>query len=130
VLRKAGLAVWTSLVIGYPQETEKTLQETFDCCYDADIYPSVGYLIPLPGTPVFEYARETNAIKDVEEYLLNSGDRQDFRINLTGMEQRTIEDIVKINLKRISNKLKLGLEDEKLIKTVHYKHNALKVAAK
>lgn len=130
VLRKAGLTVWTSLVVGYPQETEKTLQETFDCCYDADIYPSVGYLIPLPGTPIFEYARETYSIKGVEEYLLNSGDRQDFRINLTGMDQQTIEEIVKTNLKRISNKLELGLEDEKLIKTVHYKHNGLKVATK
>lgn len=125
VLRKAGLAVWTSLVVGYPQESEETLKETFDCCYDADIYPSVGYLIPLPGTPIYEYARETGAIKDVEEYLLDSGDRQDFRINLTGMDRQRIEEIVKINLKRISEKLNLGLDGEKLIKTVNYKHKSL-----
>lgn len=130
VLRKAGLAVWTSLVVGYPQENEETLNETFDCCYDADIYPSVGYLVPLPGTPVYEYARETGAIKDEEEYLLNSGDRQDFRINLTKLDQQTIEEIVKRNLKRISDKLKLGLEEEKLIKTGNYKHKSLNLAGK
>ncbi|MFZ5987157.1 MAG: B12-binding domain-containing radical SAM protein [Bacillota bacterium] len=128
VLRKAGLAVWTSLVVGYPQENEETLKETFDCCYDADIYPSVGYLVPLPGTPMYEYARKTGAIKDEEEYLLNSGDRQDFRINLTKLDHRSIEEIVKRNLKRISDKLELGLDEEKLLKTGNYKHKSLGLA--
>lgn len=122
VLRKAGLAVWTSLVIGYPQETEETLQQTFDCCFDADIYPSVGYLVPLPGTPIYNYAREVGAIKDEEEYLLNAGDRQEFRINLTKIKPERIEEIVKENLKRISNKLELNLDESKLIKTGRYKH--------
>ena len=127
VLRKADLAVWTSLVVGYPQENEETLNETFECCYNADIYPSVGYLIPLPGTPMFEYARQSGAIKDVEEYVLDSGDRQDFRINLTNMEQKSIEEVVKRNLKKISEKLNLGLEGEKLIKTGNYKHKSVEL---
>jgi radical SAM superfamily enzyme YgiQ (UPF0313 family) len=122
VLKKAGLAVWTSLVIGYPQETEETLKETFDCCYDAEIYPSVGYLVPLPGTPIYQYALETGAIKNQEEYLLNAGDRQDFRVNLTQMKPERIQEVVKYHLKRISEKLGLNLDESKLIKTGHYKH--------
>ncbi len=122
VLKKAGLAVWTSLVIGYPQETVDSLQETFDCCYDAEIYPSTGYLIPLPGTPIYEYARKIGVIKDEEEYLLNAGDRQDFRINLTQLEPEEIEAVVKSNLQRISDKLGLNLDKSRLIKTGHYKH--------
>lgn len=46
VLQKAGITTVTSLVIGYPQETEDTLKQTFDCCYDCNIYPSAGYLLP------------------------------------------------------------------------------------
>ena len=37
VIRKAGLEVWTSLVLGYPQETEETLKKTFDVCKKAEV---------------------------------------------------------------------------------------------
>ena len=123
-LRKAGLATWTSIVIGYPQETEDTLQQTFDCCYEAEIYPSTGYLLPLPGTAMYDYALETGAIKNEEEFLLNAGDRQDFLINLTKLEREKIEEIVKSNLQRISEKLKIDLDESCLIKTGHYRAKA------
>lgn len=121
VLKKVGLEVWTSIVIGYPQETSKTIQETFDVLYDAEVYPSVGYLIPLPGTPMYDYALKEGIISDEEEYLLNMGDRQDFRINLTKMKKEEIEQCVVKNLKRISDKLNLALDQSRLIKTGHYK---------
>lgn len=121
VIKDVDLEVWTSIVIGYPQETEQSLQQTFDVCNELGIYPSVGYLIPLPGTPIYNYAVEKGFIKNEEEYLLNMGDRQDFRMNLTSMRKEDIERIVKENLKRISDKLNLGLDESKLIKTGHYK---------
>jgi len=121
VLYKAGITTSTSVVIGYPQETEDTLKQTFDCCYDCNIYPSVGYLLPQPGTPMYEYAVKTGKISDEEEYLLNMGDRQDFRINLTGMKQERIEELVKNHLKRIADKMHLGLDEDHLIKTGHFK---------
>ena len=49
VIRKAGISNYTSIVIGYPQETSQTIKETFDCCYENDVYPSTGYLLPQPG---------------------------------------------------------------------------------
>jgi len=125
VVRKGGLAVWTSIVIGYPQETEETLNETFTCCEDTEVYPSVGYLIPLPGTSIYNYALQTGAIKDEEDYLMNAGDRQDFRINLTAMKTQHIKKIVKTSLIKISDKLKLGLDKSKLIKTGRYKHKKM-----
>ena len=124
ILHKAGVTPVTSLVIGYPQETEETIKKTFDCCYDASIYPSAGYLLPQPGTPMYDYAVKTGKIKDEEDYLLEMGDRQDFRINLTNMEQSKIEELVNYNLKRISEKLKLNLEENRLIKTGHYRQIA------
>jgi len=121
VLHKAGITTATSLVIGYPQETEDTLKQTFNCCYDCDIYPSVGYLLPQPGTPMYEYAIKTGKIRDEEEYLLNMGDRQDFRINLTNMKQERIEELVKYHLKRIVDKMQLGLDENHFIKSGHYR---------
>ena len=120
-LHKAGITTATSLVIGYPQETEDTLKQTFNCCYDCDIYPSVGYLLPQPGTPMYEYAIKTGKIRDEEEYLLNMGDRQDFRINLTNMKQERIEELVKYHLKRIVDKMQLGLDENHFIKSGHYR---------
>lgn len=125
VLYKAGINTSTSLVIGYPEETPETLQKTFDVCYENDIYPSAGYLLPQPGTPIYDYALETGKIKDEEEYLLKMGDRQDFTINLTNMKQEEIESIVKKNLKKISEKLKLNIEEEKLIKSGHYRQKKI-----
>ncbi len=121
VLQKAGIPVSTSLVVGYPQETEKSIKETFDCCYDSNIYPSAGYLLPLPGTPIYEYAVKIGKIQDEEEYLLKAGDRQDFTINLTNMKQERMEQLVKNHLKRIAQKMNLDLDESHLIKTGHYR---------
>ncbi len=120
ILHEAGIIPVTSIVIGYPQETPETLQKTFDCCLKCNIYPSTGYLLPQPGTPMYDLAIEMSIIKDEEEYLLKIGDRQDFTINFTKMSQEVIESITKKNLMKISDKLNLGLEEEKLIKTGHY----------
>ncbi len=120
VLQKAGITTSTSLVIGYPQETEETIEKTFNCCYENDIYPSTGYLLPQPGTPMYEYAINNGKIQDIEEYLLTIGDRQDFYINLTNMKQERIEELVRYHLRRIANKKNLGLEESKLIKSGHY----------
>lgn len=129
VLHQAGITPVTSLVVGYPQETEETLSKTFQCCYDNDIYPSAGYLLPQPGTLMYKYALAVGAIKDEEEYLLKMGDRQDFTVNLTKMEQEKMEEIVKYHLKRINDKLKLGLSQEQLIKTGHYRQKEQKEGA-
>lgn len=122
LLQKVGICTGTSLVIGYPQETPETLQKTFDACLDAHIYPSTGYLVPQPGTPIYEYAKKMGKITDEEEYLINViGDRQDFRINLTQMSQVEMENLVKQNLAKISAHLNLNLADSKLLKTGNYK---------
>lgn len=120
ILQEVGIFRETSLVIGYPQETPETIQKSFDVCYEANIYPSAGYLVPQPATPIYEYAKKIGKITDEEEYLINViGDRQDFRINLTQMSQTEIETLVKKNLIRISTKLKLNLSESELIKTGH-----------
>ncbi|MEK7463290.1 MAG: radical SAM protein [Patescibacteria group bacterium] len=122
ILQKVGILPTTSIVIGYPKETLETLQKTFDVCYDLEIYPSTGYLLPQPGTIMYDYAKEKGIIKDEEEYLLKIGDRQDFTINLTdSLTKEQIEETTIRNLKRIADKLKLGLDQGHLLNTGHYR---------
>lgn len=121
LLDRFGLESWTSLVFGYPEETKETMKETMDLCYDLDIYPSCGYLLPQPATPMYKYIFDKGLVKDEEQYLLSLGDRQDLRINLTQMSDEEMQGELKKHLQRIANKLGLGLKKENLIKTTTYK---------
>lgn len=116
-LDAAGIKTMTSLVLGYPQETPETIKQTFDVCYDLNMYPSVGYLLPQPGTPMFEVARQKGYATDMENYLFKMGDRQDLRFNLTSMPDEVLVNEVMHHLQRISDKLGLGFTQQKLIKT-------------
>lgn len=122
ILQKAGILPMTSIVIGYPKETVRTMQRTFDVLYDLGVYPSTGYLLPQPKTVMYEYAKEKGLIPDEEAYMLKMGDRQDFTINLTNhLTRPQMEHIVLKNLKRISGKMKLGLDEKHMLKTGHYR---------
>jgi len=111
----------TSLVLGYPQETPETIRKTFDCCIENRIYPSAGYLLPQPGSGMYDYAVENGFIEDEEEYLLKMGDRQDLRLNMTRMSDEDIEMEVLEGLKRCNEALNIGLDDDQLIKTLFYR---------
>jgi len=124
VLQKAGINVATSLVIGYPSETLDTIKDTFDTCYNCNVYPSAGYLLPQPCTPMYDYALDKKLIVDEEKYLLSIADRQDFYINFTNESQRDIEQSVASNLSRINKKLDIGLNNKQLIKTGHFRGRA------
>jgi radical SAM superfamily enzyme YgiQ (UPF0313 family) len=121
LFHQAGIPTLTSLVIGYPQETAETIRKTFDCCIENRIYPSAGYLLPQPGSPIYDYAREHGFIKDEEEYLFLMGDRQDLRLNMTSMSDEQLQACVKEGLRRCNESLGIGLEDGALIKTQHYR---------
>lgn len=120
VRRKAGLAVGTSLVFGYPQETRQSIKKTFTLCEELRIYPSAGFLLPLPGTQIYEYAVQNGFIKNEEEYLLKIGDRQDLHINLTKMSDEELFNSVKKGLIHLKNKLMIPLTDDDVIKTGVY----------
>lgn len=121
LFHKAGLAVYTSLVLGYPEETPETINETFQCCIDNRIYPSAGYLLPQPGSPVYDSAVQSGHIADEEEYLLRMGDRQDLRINLTSMTDEEFIANVHNGLRRCNKMLNVGLADDELIKSKYYR---------
>ena len=121
VAREAGLKLGTSLVFGYPQETVDTIKKTIDLCRQLGLYPSVGFILPLPGSGIYEYARNKGFIKDEEEYLLRIGDRQDLHVNLTQMPDEVLVGTLKNELVKLKNDLNIQLEDDKVIKTGVYK---------
>jgi anaerobic magnesium-protoporphyrin IX monomethyl ester cyclase len=120
LINEAGLAVWTSLVFGYPQETPETIAHTFDVCIQNNIYPSIGYLLPQPGSVMYDYALENNYIEDEIDYLLQMGDRQDLRINMTQMSDEEFEATIQKEAKRCSQELGLNMNESNYIKTQYY----------
>ena len=120
LLKKGGVSIGTSIVIGYPQETPETIENTFDICIECEIVPSVGYLLPQPGSEIYDYAISHGYIQDIEEYLLALGDRQDLRINMTKMSDNELEQIVEKNIIRTNKALGVVSVTDNLLKTQSY----------
>lgn len=104
-VHEAGLGTVIQLVIGMPGETDTTIRETTDFLkkvhpymsnWKADHFPSdsisINYAQALPGTPLYEYAREFGlvgkSIDEEEAYLLRISDtdsyKEDHFVNYTG----------------------------------------------
>lgn len=126
LFNKVGMKTWTGLVFGYPQETPETIKKTFDCCIENEIYPSVGYLLPQPGSPMYDYAIKHGFITNEEDYLMKMGDRQDLRINLTQMSDDDLEYHVTEGARRCNEVLGIGLKESGLIKTQYYRVKDIK----
>ena len=121
ILDQADISSWTSLVFGYPTETKESIMLTLDCCREAGIYPSAGYLLPQPGTPMYDYIVSEGYVSDEEEYALGLGDRQDLYLNLTSMSDTEFQQTLNEGLEKLSDDLGIGLTKEKLIKTSYYR---------
>lgn len=117
VLKEAGIMAYCSVVFGYPQETKETIQETFDLCLENRIYPSVGFLMPLPYTEMYEYAKKHGFITDEDAYLDSITERQDICLNMTKMSDDEITGQIKKNALKLNRLLDLGLDEADLVKT-------------
>ena len=111
ILRLAGITFSTSLVFGYPIETRETIQETFDQCERNELYPSIGILLPLPYTKMYDYARENGYIPDEDKYLTEITERQDICLNMTSMTDDQMLEYIQNGAEKLSTKLGLKLEN-------------------
>ncbi|MFA5142581.1 MAG: radical SAM protein [Candidatus Omnitrophota bacterium] len=118
VLWQGGVVPITSVIFGYPQETPASIRRTVEVCEECRMYPSSGFLLPLPGTQVYEWAKANGHITNDVEYLERIGDRQDFHINLTGMPDDEFVSLVENELRALS--VRLGLKLDSVFKTVTY----------
>lgn len=118
-LWEGGVPPRTSIVFGYPQETKSSIKQTLDVCERCNIYPSVGFLLPLPGTSIYTWAQKNGYIGDEVAYLERIGDRQDLHINLTSMDDDEFFETVNAGLAALA--LKQGLKLKSFLKTTTYK---------
>jgi len=109
VLQEGGVIPLTSVIFGYPQETSESIAKTLEVCRQCNIFPSVGFLLPLPGTPIYQWCLDTGKITDEVEYLMGVGDRQDFHINITEMPTDQLVGEVSDGLKLLASDMGLNL---------------------
>ena len=128
VLQEGGVIPLTSVIFGYPQETEASIAKTIEVCERCNIFPSVGFLLPLPGTPIYDWAVKVGHISDEVEYLLRIGDRQDFHINLTQLSDERLVGLVSDGLMGLAQRQ--GLKLESVFKTGVYQSPLAKDEAK
>ena len=117
VLREVGIMSFCSVVFGYPTETRETIQETFDLCLQNRLYPSVGFLMPLPYTGMYDYAKKHGFITDEDRYLDLITERQDYTLNMTKMSDEEVKGQIKENAIKLNKLLELGLDESNFIKT-------------
>ncbi|MDJ0787991.1 MAG: radical SAM protein [Myxococcota bacterium] len=126
ILRDVGITSNTSVVFGYPIETRETMRETFSMCESVGVYPSVGFLLPLPDTGMYTYARKHGFIEDENAYLDSITERQDICINMTQMEDQEILDEIQRGCGRLNEKLELGLSEDSYVRTGGYRKHTKK----
>ena len=90
-------------------------------CLRARVYPSIGFLLPLPYTGMYDYGKSHGFIKDEDAYLDSITERQDICLNMTKMSDEQIMSEIKEGAKRLNEALQLGLSEDRLIKTGGYK---------
>ncbi len=81
------------------------------------IYPSSGIFLPRPGSVMYDRARDNGCIPYEEEFLLKTGDRQDFRANRTSMPDQQSQPLVLDGLDHVDQALKIGLDQRAVVKT-------------
>jgi anaerobic magnesium-protoporphyrin IX monomethyl ester cyclase len=120
VLREVGIACNTSVVFGYPIETKETIKKTFEMCLESKVYPSIGFLLPLPYTGMYDYAKKNGFITDEDAFLTEITERQDICLNMTKMSDAEIMGEIKEGAQKLNRLLELGLDEKKLVRTGGY----------
>ena len=116
----------TSVVFGYPIETKETIRETFAMCLSNRVYPSIGFLLPLPYTGMYQYAKEHGFITDEDAYLTQITERQDMILNMTQLSDDEVMAEIKAGGTELNRQLELGLDDDSLIRTGGYRSHSSK----
>ena len=79
-LRRYKISIGTNWIMGFPEDTDETLQETYDLINETKADRSnVGTLVPFPGTPIFDQCVRDDLF--IEKIDINEIWRKGFRPN-------------------------------------------------
>jgi radical SAM superfamily enzyme YgiQ (UPF0313 family) len=91
--KEAGIKNIPEIIIGFPSETEETVNETIDFLKQLDTWPiSLNTPIPFPETSLWQYALEHNLIADKEEFVM--GYERGRFINFTRFSDKKLQSLV------------------------------------
>lgn len=119
VLDAAGISSGTNVIVGYPTETAEDIARTFTVCLENRILPSVCFLLPIPGSEIYDRAIRDGYIKDEKEYVLDIGEQQYLKVNMSQLTDDELYSCTLNHLKQIRNDLSLTIPDENLICSVN-----------
>ncbi|MBM3702110.1 MAG: radical SAM protein [Actinobacteria bacterium] len=93
-----------SFMIGYPDETKETIQETIDFCKELDLIPEViFFLTPYPGTELYYMALQQGKIKNEEEYILSLDEQgEKVIVNFTNFSDEELVSIQDCMIKELN----------------------------
>lgn len=97
ILKKYDIAVNASFIIGSPDETKEEIMETYRFIKESSLdLVDIYILMPFPGTPVWDYAKEKNLVSDDMDWSkLTSNFDRDYRKALIISELYNREEIYK-----------------------------------
>lgn len=112
---KVGLRHPTSFIIGSPDETKETIEETVQFAIKTNI-PVQAVMIntPYPGTPLFYEALKRGKIKDLEAFVMSLGDALDLTVNLSDIPDDELLRLRDEMIERINKSVKHLSPEERL----------------
>ncbi len=94
---EAGIYTSPQFIVGMPGETNETIDESIEFLKSLDFYEfkqyKCTYALPIPGSPLYDYAKLTKAITDEDRYLVSLGEvesTQVVHVNLTDQEDDVV----------------------------------------
>ncbi len=95
VFHTFNVPLYPSFIIGFPQESRKTLQETKEFIERnalSNIW--INYLVPYPGTSLYHYALERGIITDEDHYCESLGPLgKELYVNLTAFSDEELKEL-------------------------------------
>ncbi|RLI97824.1 MAG: hypothetical protein DRO99_02345 [Candidatus Aenigmatarchaeota archaeon] len=103
--QNVGISADPSFMVGSIGETVESVMDSVNFCRDFNIMPGFFFSTPLPGTELYEKAKEMGKIpKDEESYIEKLGEFSGMLVNLTGFSDEQMvrikneaENIVRIH---------------------------------
>ena len=131
---EAGIGVQGNFIYGDPAETPETVAETvkFYKQYCSDFIIHNDYVMPYPGSPIFDYCLENNIINEKKNYYETIHLKP--RYNMTKMSQKdfyhSIDKIVRFNIVGIkkANNVRFSMADRREFKHAYFDNKTILAA--